>query len=247
MRKKSQAYLLWLGGILLVVGLYFMYSNQQIQTTESSLSHYKLEKTGAGVTADFTDTSQKIHQAVDQIIVNNNFPARKGEEQKKEQARTKLEGKIIWHFRSESIALPPDVTVTSLSNLLEQALKKVGGEILASQPDMYQGKPVTRIDIGCRDSLDAEPVVVVTDRLYVFSENKPGSANLPPISGKGELAIIIDDFGYSSEPINAFANIDRPLTFSVLPNRPYSLQAASIGASSGHQVILHLPMEPLDS
>lgn len=248
MRKKNQSYLYWLGGIILVaVGVYFVYSNQHVQTTESPLSHYKLLKTGAGVIADFTDTSQKIHQAVDQIVANDNFSVRKGDQQKKEQTRTKVEGKIVWDFRSESIALPPDVAVNSFSIILDQALKKVGGEILLSQPEMYQGKPVMRIDVGCRDSLDDEPVAVVTDRLYVFSEGKPGSGNLPPISGKGELAIIIDDFGYSSEPINEFANIDRPLTFSVLPNRPYSLQAASRGASSGHQVILHLPMEPLDS
>lgn len=248
MRRKNHSYLYWLGGALLVaVGLYLVHSNQHIQTTESPMSHYKLQKTGAGAIADFTDTSQKIHQAVDQIMANNNFAVRKGDEQKKEQNRTKVEGKIVWDFRSESIALPPDVAVNSFRVLLDQALKKVGGEILLGQPEVYQGKTVMRIDVGCRDSLEGEPVAVVTDRLYVFSESKPGSGNLPLISGKGELAIIIDDFGYNSEPINAFANIDRPLTFSVLPNRPYSLQAASRGVSSGHQVILHLPMEPLDS
>jgi polysaccharide deacetylase 2 family uncharacterized protein YibQ len=249
MRKKNQSYWYWLlgGAILIAVGLYFVYSNQHVQTTKLPMSHYKLQKTGAGVIADFTDTSQQIHQAVDQITANNNFPVRKGDEQKKEQTRTKVEGKIVWDFRSESIALPPDVSVNSFTILLEQALKKVGGEILVSQPELYQGKPVMRIDVGCRDNLDDGPIAVVIDRLYVFSESKPGSGNLPLISGKGKLAIIIDDFGYNSEPINAFANIDRPLTFSVLPNRPYSLQAASRGVSSGHQVILHLPMEPLDS
>lgn len=243
MRKKNHSYWVWIGGMLLV-GLYFMYSTQQ--PTGLPLSHYTVQKTGAGVIADFTDSSQKIHQAIDQITVNNNLPVRKGEEQKKEQVRTKVEGKIIWHFRSQLIVLPADVSVNNLNQLLEPALKKVGGEILSSQPEMYQGKPVTRIDIGCRDSLDDEPVIIVTDRLYVSSDSQSGSAKLSA-SGKGELAIIIDDFGYSSEPINAFSSIDRPLTFAVLPNRPYSLQAASRGASSGHQVILHLPMEPLDS
>ncbi len=248
MRKKNHSPLYWLGGAILVaVGLYFVYSNLQAQTMESPMSRYKLQKTGAGVIADFTDTSQQLHQTVDQIMANNNFAVRKGDEQKKEQSRTKVEGKIVWDFRSESVALPPDVAVNSFSSLLEQALKKVGGEILASQPEVYQGKAVIRIDVGCRDSLDGDPVAMVTDRLYVFSEGKPGSGNLPLSSAKGKLAIIIDDFGYNSEPIQAFANIDRPLTFSVLPNRPYSLQAASRGASSGHQVILHLPMEPLDS
>ncbi|MDU2064039.1 MAG: divergent polysaccharide deacetylase family protein [Sporomusaceae bacterium] len=65
-------------------------------------------------------------------------------------------------------------------------------------------------------------------------------------SARARIALIIDDFGYTSEPINEFAAISRPLTFSVLPNRPYSTQAAAKALQSGHQVMLHLPMEPLD-
>jgi len=248
MRKNKKSYMLWLGGAILAIGaLYFWYSSQQNQSPPAPMPHYKLQQTGSGVNADFTAISQQIHQVVNQVVANNNLPVRTGEEKPKEQARTKVTGKIIWHFRSESIALPPDVTVASLSNILDQALKKAGGEILSSQMELYQGKKVTRIDIGCRDNIDGEPVTVVTDRLYISAEGKPGSANLPSISGKGELAIIIDDFGYNSEPINEFANINRAITFSVLPNRPYSLQAAARGASSGHQVLLHLPMEPVDS
>lgn len=206
-------------------------------------SHYQLQKTGAGVVVDFTDTSQKIHQVLDQTLVENHLVLQQGEAGPKEQPRTTVEGKIVWHYRSESTRLSGDVTFDGLSQLLNQALKKVGGEILASQPDSYQGKPVMRLDVGCRDVLDGEPVSVVTDRLYLFAEGKAGAVP----GGKGELAIIIDDFGYNSEPINAFVSIDRPLTFSVLPNRPYTLPAASRGVSSGHQVMLHLPMEPQDS
>ena len=71
---------------------------------------------------------------------------------------------------------------------------------------------------------------------------------LPPKSkGSGRMAIIIDDFGYSSDAIGAFAAINRPLTFSVLPYLPCSGEAASRALISGHQVMLHLPMEALSA
>jgi polysaccharide deacetylase 2 family uncharacterized protein YibQ len=60
------------------------------------------------------------------------------------------------------------------------------------------------------------------------------------------MAIIIDDFGYNNEPIAAFADLNRPVTFSVLPNRPYTAAAASRALSAGKQVMVHLPMEPLN-
>ena len=45
--------------------------------------------------------------------------------------------------------------------------------------------------------------------------------------------------------ISEFAAIRRPFTFAVLPFKQYSKEAAAKGLASGHQVILHLPMEPL--
>jgi len=65
-------------------------------------------------------------------------------------------------------------------------------------------------------------------------------------AGHAVMAIVIDDFGYNEEPISAFADIDRPLTFAVIPYHLFSHEAAMRGISSGHQVLLHLPMEPLD-
>ncbi len=45
--------------------------------------------------------------------------------------------------------------------------------------------------------------------------------------------------------ITEFSAIRRSFTFAVLPFKAYSKDAATKGLASGHQVILHLPMEPL--
>ncbi|MFA6076318.1 MAG: divergent polysaccharide deacetylase family protein [Negativicutes bacterium] len=61
--------------------------------------------------------------------------------------------------------------------------------------------------------------------------------------GKGKLAIIIDDCGYSGSIIEKFAQIDAPLTFSVLPYVLYSQTAIDSAKASGKQVMVHLPMQ----
>ena len=125
--------------------------------------------------------------------------------------------------------------------MIEFDLKQTKGKILASQPDIFQGIRSQCLDIGLEEKLDQEPVSIISDKIYIITE----SAVQPKAQVKAKMAIVIDDFGYSAEPIPAFANIKQALTFSVLPNRPYSNEAAANALGAGHQVMLHLPMEPL--
>ncbi len=59
-----------------------------------------------------------------------------------------------------------------------------------------------------------------------------------------QLALIIDDIGYSREHADRFLALQIPLTFSVLPRLPYSAELAAVIHSEGHEVMLHQPMEP---
>lgn len=59
------------------------------------------------------------------------------------------------------------------------------------------------------------------------------------------LAIVIDDWGYGWQAARDFLAFDRPLTVAVLPHLPLSRSQANEAHARGHQVILHLPMEPL--
>lgn len=57
-------------------------------------------------------------------------------------------------------------------------------------------------------------------------------------------AIIIDDMGQSLEMARKFMAIPIPITFAVLPYQRHSKEIAELAHSRGHEVILHLPMEP---
>ncbi len=61
----------------------------------------------------------------------------------------------------------------------------------------------------------------------------------PPI-----VAIIIDDIGYDRHLAAAFIELDIPLTLSILPYGPFSFKLAAKARAKGHEVMLHLPMEP---
>jgi polysaccharide deacetylase 2 family uncharacterized protein YibQ len=58
------------------------------------------------------------------------------------------------------------------------------------------------------------------------------------------IAIIIDDIGYALPPVEKLLRIRAPLAFAVLPFSPHAKDAAEIIHARGHEILLHLPMEP---
>ncbi len=74
-----------------------------------------------------------------------------------------------------------------------------------------------------------------------IEEKKP-----PIIEAKGEVAIIIDDMGYSLNAINELCSIKIPLTISVLPFSPLAKETAQIAHQNGLEIMLHLPLEAIN-
>jgi hypothetical protein len=57
-------------------------------------------------------------------------------------------------------------------------------------------------------------------------------------------AIVIDDMGHDLEAAQKLLALSYPLTFSVLPHLRYTQETAQEAHRRGHEVMLHLPMEP---
>jgi len=62
-----------------------------------------------------------------------------------------------------------------------------------------------------------------------------------------KVAIIVDDIGMSKAPVDELLELPAPVTLSVLPGLPYSRYAAEAANKKGREVMLHLPMEPMES
>ncbi|MBN2246610.1 MAG: divergent polysaccharide deacetylase family protein [Candidatus Aminicenantes bacterium] len=72
-----------------------------------------------------------------------------------------------------------------------------------------------------------------------FSESVEGAV--------GKVALIIDDMGYSLEAIDLLSSLKLPVTISILPHSPYARETAEIARKNHLEVILHLPLEPLNN
>ena len=60
------------------------------------------------------------------------------------------------------------------------------------------------------------------------------------------IALIIDDIGYSVSRARRFLDLGVPLTFSILPRLADSVKLSLEIKKSGHEIMLHQPMEPYD-
>ena len=65
----------------------------------------------------------------------------------------------------------------------------------------------------------------------------------PEAPYRGTLYVVIDDAGYSLRELQPFLALPQPLTISVLPHLPRSVEAAERTREAGKEVMLHLPME----
>jgi len=71
------------------------------------------------------------------------------------------------------------------------------------------------------------------DGTALFSSTEPPKA-----------AIIIDDFGNHTKTAYAFFDLEGPLNCTFLPKRPFTKKSIELAKEKGHQIMLHLPMEP---
>lgn len=60
-----------------------------------------------------------------------------------------------------------------------------------------------------------------------------------------KVAIVIDDFGNSMKGTEKMLSLPIPLTVAVMPFLPSTKQDAVAAHQKGHEVILHMPMEPI--
>lgn len=80
------------------------------------------------------------------------------------------------------------------------------------------------------------PAVIKKKHVPALPEVKKKFAN-------PKVAIVLDDFGYNMNNIDALLKIKEPVTLSILPNLPYSRKVAETAEAHGYEVILHLPLE----
>jgi polysaccharide deacetylase 2 family uncharacterized protein YibQ len=111
--------------------------------------------------------------------------------------------------------------------------ERPGAEHLAPQSGLMEknGRPV---------------VYEVFDETVIPPRTEPGSRPVTEIGdGLFEIALIIDDIGYDQNMAMALYALEPNISFSILPWSPHGRAIAGILRDKGAQILLHLPMEPI--
>ena len=168
-------------------------------------------------------------------------------------------------FRSRKKSSLKGELIKTVGGLIALVLLVVAvGMLIRYSPVRRPPVPVTESTVKRRPVTAPEKSVTVhkvpvrqqTDhrspQFEVFPEKeiphyKPTEPLSVPVPQKSpQVAIIIDDLGYDSAMADKFAGLDAVLTFSVLPYSPFYKKIAVRARGRGHDVMLHLPMEPLE-
>jgi uncharacterized protein len=98
---------------------------------------------------------------------------------------------------------------------------------------------------GIRFNYSRTGLATHTVHIHLTALSASQESTLAAQAGEARLAIILDDLGNDLATADAIFALPYPLTISVLPNRPHSIDIAEEAHRKGYQVMLHLPMEPV--
>ncbi|MFQ6081873.1 MAG: divergent polysaccharide deacetylase family protein [Candidatus Aminicenantia bacterium] len=71
-------------------------------------------------------------------------------------------------------------------------------------------------------------------------------SQISPLKARSKVTLIIDDIGHSLEIVDQIISLNVPLTISIIPFLSYSQQAARIAHLNDIEIMLHLPLEPMN-
>jgi len=103
---------------------------------------------------------------------------------------------------------------------------------------------VATVSIVCISNIKTVKKTIKKENVRKYHSKINGSKQVVPSSKRQKIAFIIDDIGYDLSPLNELLKINAPITFSILPYSPYSIDAAEKLHRAGKEILLHLPMEP---
>ncbi len=163
-------------------------------------------------------------------------------------------GTIILVFVAVTLAMLADIYINQGSD--KKSVKKAEkAKIVKAKKDKKPAKIKKHLKKKKPENLETKSTV----RFEVFDDDvssipskshvkDPVKVKLPVIKKNGLplVAIIIDDIGYHRKNARTLASLDKNITFSVLPFSPHGKQLAAEIYNGEHQLMLHIPMEPVE-
>jgi len=167
-----------------------------------------------------------------------------------DQPIRKVDGKFV---RSWQIAVPNRVAMEALSGdiVAEATARRVA---VSEGPELDHDTGNLRVDFE-NETFDIQLVIAASQHQAAIqatpvpTQRAPPTATPRPEAGpgdRGRLAILLDDAGQSLDLVSFAATLPDAVAVAVMPFLPYSSDVAAEMYRAGHEVWLHLPMEPED-
>lgn len=138
-------------------------------------------------------------------------------------------------------------SVPAKANALLEALDAAAARRAAAAAEPIRADsatPSAQASAGPADPAAQQPGHAAT-QAATQATSKAQFAGSDPTAGTGlpAISIIIDDIGYSRELGAQLLDLPRPVTLAILPHSPHGAALARRAQRSGHEIMLHLPME----
>lgn len=167
-----------------------------------------------------------------------------------------LVGKVKHVYLEKRYWVSDSFSLDDFEKRMGKSLDKAGFKLLSVSRTIRSAKAESREEISflIAERSSSSPIFRLTliHRIAAKPAPKPSPEVKPvpapisvrPVTPRPKLAIVLDDWGYNTNNLDAILQIDKPVTLSVLPGLPYSTLIARKAQGHGHEVILHMPMEP---
>jgi len=138
-----------------------------------------------------------------------------------------------WDFIELEVMISHDHSLSAIHKILSRNLQRLSGQIRLET--VQETQSILELLIRVEEILTHRIVLVLRPE-HVRRKHAAAKA--------ARVAIVIDDLGYDGKLARQFLKIEAPLSFSVLPHGTFSKDIAKRVHHAGHELLLHLPMEP---
>ena len=154
-------------------------------------------------------------------------------------------------------------TEDSISKRFEQEKNKKKVEQKKSEPVKKEEKVLPPVQKKVEEPKKVVPPVVdevekntkkqsekIVEKKETVEKQKPvkqeNKFNLPKAKNNATLVFVFDDGGQNLYDLQKFLELPFPITIAVLPKLKYSVESAKRVRNSGHELILHQPMQAIN-
>ncbi len=152
----------------------------------------------------------------------------------------KEDGRYTWTHIEKKGVIPPAVSIYECNLAITRVVRNAGGRVIrgADQGPDYRGLRTLDMRIGYGDRETHR--LLLKQSAGTVARDALAAADTSP-----RIAIVIDDLGYNgSETTMGFIDLAFPITISILPNCPHTMDVAQAAHRAGKEVLVHIPMEP---